>query len=188
VGRCSTITGLEPAAIDTVLFTHLHGDHVGWNIVDREPVFTRARHLVPEQDWRYFGDPAHVDRFPHFAQQVAPLEEHGMLERTLGEEVVAPGVRLLPTPGHTPGHQSLLLESRGERAMLIGDVAHHPAQVQETAWGPRFDEDSVVAASTRQRVMERLEAEDSLVIAGHFPAPGFGRIVRLEGRRVFRTL
>ncbi len=111
-----------------------------------------------------------------------------MLETTRGEEQVAPGVRLLPTPGHTPGHQSLLLESQGERAMLIGDVAHHPAQVQEVEWGPRFDMDSAVAAATRRRIMERLEADDPLVIAGHFPAPGFGRVVRLEGRRVFRAL
>ena len=180
--------GLAPAEVDTVLFTHLHGDHVGWNMVDGEPVFGRARHLVPEQDWRHFGDPASAERYPHFAQQVAPLEERGMLERTEGEEQIAPGVRLLPTPGHTPGHQSLLLESQGERAMLIGDIAHHPAQVQETAWGPRFDEDSAAAAATRHRVMERLEAEDPLVIAGHFPAPGFGRVARLEGRRVFRAL
>ncbi|MDA0256854.1 MAG: MBL fold metallo-hydrolase, partial [Chloroflexi bacterium] len=163
--------GVEPVDIDTVLFTHLHGDHVGWNMVDGEAVFARARHLVPEEDWRHFGDPASAERYPHFAQQLAPLEERGMLERTRGEEQVAPGVRLLPTPGHTPGHQSLLLESQGERAMLIGDVAHHPAQVQETAWGPRFDEDSTAAASTRHRIMERLEAEGPLVIAGHFPAP-----------------
>ena len=180
--------GARPTEIDIVLFTHLHGDHVGWNVVDGEPTFARARHLVPERDWRYFGDPERSPRYPHIAQQVAPLEARGMLETTGGEEQLAPGVQLLPTPGHTPGHQSLLLESDGERAVLIGDVAHHPAQVQETAWGPRFDEDSQAAARTRHRVMEQLESESPLVIAGHFPAPGFGRVVRLEGRRIFRAL
>ncbi len=180
--------GVTPGEVDIVLFTHLHGDHVGWNVVAGEPSFSRARHLVPEQDWRYFGDPDRSERYPHIAQQVAPLQERGMLEMTSGEEQLAPGVRLLPTPGHTPGHQSLLLESGGERAVLIGDVAHHPAQVQETSWGPRFDEDSQAAARTRRRVMEQLESESPLVIAGHFPAPGFGRVVRLEGRRIFRAL
>ncbi len=180
--------GGDPAAVDTVLFTHLHGDHVGWNVVDGEPSFPRARHLVPEADWRYFRDPARAERLPHIAEQLAPLDELGLLETTEGERQLAPGVRLLPTPGHTPGHQSLMLESEGERALLIGDVAHHPAQLQETAWGPRFDEDSAAAAATRRRVAERLEAEAPLVIAGHFPAPGFGRVARLEGRRVFRAL
>ena len=180
--------GAQPGEIDIVLFTHLHGDHVGWNVVDGEPSFARARHLVPERDWQYFGDPERSSRYPHIAQQVEPLQERGMLETTSGEEQLAPGVRLLPTPGHTPGHQSVLIESDGERAVLIGDVAHHPAQVQETAWGPRFDEDSRAAARTRRRVMEQLEFESPLVIAGHFPAPGFGRIVRLEGRRTFQAL
>ncbi len=180
--------GAQPGEIDIVLFTHLHGDHVGWNVVDGEPSFARARHLVPERDWQYFGDRERSSRYPHIAQQVEPLQERGMLETTSGEEQLATGVRLLPTPGHTPGHQSVLLESDGERAVLIGDVAHHPAQVQETAWGPRFDEDSRAAARTRRRVMEQLEFESPLVIAGHFPAPGFGRIVRLEGRRTFQAL
>ncbi len=180
--------GVAPGEVDTVLFTHLHGDHVGWNIVSGEPSFGRARHLVPERDWLYFGSPERAGSYPHIAGQVAPLAERGMLETTRGEEQLAEGVRLLPTPGHTPGHQSLLLESRGERAVVLGDVAHHPAQVQETEWGPRFDEDSRAAARTRRRVMEELESESPLVIAGHFPAPGFGHVVRLEGRRIFRAL
>ena len=94
----------------------------------------------------------------------------------------------IPTPGHTPGHQSFVIASAGERALILGDVAHHPAQSEETVWSPSFDSDGSLSAETRREVMERLEADGDLVAACHFPAPGFGHIVRVEGKRTFRAL
>ena len=94
----------------------------------------------------------------------------------------------LPTPGHTPGHMSILLTSQGERALILGDAAHNPAQLQETDWVSRADMDPAVTRQTRRALVERLEREQIVVAAGHFPAPGFGKVLRLQGRRYWQVL
>jgi len=105
-----------------------------------------------------------------------------------GERSITRELTALPTPGHTPGHMSLLITSRGERALVLGDVAHNPAQVYETDWVSRADMDPELTRHTRRALMERLEREEIIVAAGHFQAPGFGRIVRLQGRRYWQGL
>ena len=105
-----------------------------------------------------------------------------------GERIVSPEVTIVPTPGHTPGHQSVIVASAGQRAFIAGDVAHNPAQANETEWNAGADGDGPLAAATRKRVMERLEQDGSVAVFGHFPAPGFGRLVREGGRRIFREL
>ncbi len=179
---------IEPESIDRVVFTHLHGDHVGWNLQDGVATFPRARYLVPEADWDHFRSADHADGNPAFAEQVAPLEALGRMELVSGETTLTPELTLLPTPGHTPGHQSVLVSSGGERAIILGDLIHHPAQVEQVEWTPRFDVDPPTTIATRRRVMERLEVDGSLVAACHLPYPGFGHVVRLEGTRVFRAL
>jgi glyoxylase-like metal-dependent hydrolase (beta-lactamase superfamily II) len=81
---------------------------------------------------------------------------------------------------------SILITSQGERALILGDVVHSPAQVHETDWVSRADMDPEVTRQTRRTLMERLEREGMVVAAGHFPAPGFGKIMRLEGRRYWQ--
>jgi glyoxylase-like metal-dependent hydrolase (beta-lactamase superfamily II) len=93
----------------------------------------------------------------------------------------------MPTPGHTPGHLSFLIASEGEKAVIAGDVAHHPAQVNETAWCPVFDVDASASSDSRKRLMEMLEFEGATGAFCHFPEP-FGQIVRLDGKRVFQAL
>jgi glyoxylase-like metal-dependent hydrolase (beta-lactamase superfamily II) len=94
----------------------------------------------------------------------------------------------MPTPGHTPGHMSILITSGGEQALVLGDVAHNPVQIQEPDWVSRADIDPDLTRRTRRALIERLEREQMLVAAGHFQAPGFGRIVRLDGRRYWKGL
>src|SRR5439155_5992898 len=93
-----------------------------------------------------------------------------------------------PTPGHKPGHVSILVTSGGERALVLGDAAHNPAQIAEPDWVSRADMDPDLTRQTRRALVERLEREEILVAAGHFQAPGFGRIVRLDGRRYWKGL
>jgi glyoxylase-like metal-dependent hydrolase (beta-lactamase superfamily II) len=119
---------------------------------------------------------------------VWPLAELGLVEFMDGEHGLTPSLTALPTPGHTPGHMSLLVTSRGERAMILGDAAHSPVQVHETDWVSRADMDPELTRRTRRALMDRLEHDAIVVAAGHFEAPGFGRIVRLEGRRYWRGL
>ena len=180
--------GTAPGEVDRVVFTHLHGDHIGWTVNGGAATFPAARHLVPQADWTHFRAPDGGEADPVVAAQIEPLEEMGLLDLVEGERAVTPELTLVPTPGHTPGHQSLLVSSGGERALILGDVANHPAQVEEIEWSPIFDGDAEAAAATRRAVMERLEQGGDLVVAGHFPHPGFGHLVRLRGRRVFRTL
>jgi len=177
--------GVTPEDIDTVVFTHLHFDHTGWALRDGKPAFAKARYLAPEADWKLLGTGA--AGFPE-PDQIKPLEAAGVLELVSGEKALTPELTTLPTPGHTPGHQSIVIASAGERAFIAGDVAHHPAQMEETAWNSGFDADGATAAATRRRVMERLEQEGSIAAFGHFPHPGTGRVVRDGGRRIFRAL
>jgi glyoxylase-like metal-dependent hydrolase (beta-lactamase superfamily II) len=180
-----TAEGIDVADVDTVLFTHLHGDHVGWNFQGGQPTFPRARYVVQQADWEFFSaqkDDASVQA------QVLPLEKTGALELVSGETQFTPEITLVPTPGHTPGHQSIIVSSGGTRAFIAGDMAHHPAQAQETGWSPGFDNDAAMAAVTREQFMQRLEKDGSNACFGHYPWPGFGLIVRENGRRIFRAL
>ena len=177
--------GISVDDISTVIFTHLHIDHVGWNFQDGKATFPRARYVVQQADWDHFSaqkDDAVVQA------QVVPLQATGALNLVSGETQLTPEITLVPTPGHTPGHQSIVVSSGGERAFIAGDVGHHPAQVQETGWHVGFDNDGPMASATRRRVMEQLEQDGTRGCFGHFPAPGFGLIVRDGGRRVFRAL
>ena len=180
--------GVEPDSVDRVVFTHLHVDHVGWSVTDGAATFPNARYLLPEADWDYFRAESRSSDNPHIAAQVEPLEALGVMELVSGEYALTDEITALPTPGHTPGHQSFVIASAGERALILGDVAHHPGQVEETDWSPSFDADGSVSATTRGQLMERLEASGELVAACHFPAPGLGHVVRLEGKRIFRAL
>ncbi|OGO52086.1 MAG: hypothetical protein A2148_09615 [Chloroflexi bacterium RBG_16_68_14] len=183
--------GIKAEEVETVLFTHLHPDHVGWNLSDGDapkPTFPKARYLVPEADWDLFTKPEMLGQAPHVKAAVMPLRDLGVMDLVSGERALTGDVTIVPTPGHTPGHMSVLVVSAGERAMITGDIAHHPAQVQETEWNSGFDGDPERAQQTRRRLLERLEQEGTLAAICHFPAPGFGRLVRLEGKRTWQAL
>ncbi len=157
--------GVRPEDVDTVVMTHLHRDQDVCHQPDVQP-----------------------QRFPNAPSCVWPLAQLGLVELMKGERSITRELTALPTPGHTPGHMSLLITSRGERALVLGDVAHNPVQVHETDWVSRADMDPELTRQTRWALMERLEREEIIVAAGHFQAPGFGRIVRLQGRRYWQGL
>jgi glyoxylase-like metal-dependent hydrolase (beta-lactamase superfamily II) len=177
--------GVKPEDVNTVILTHLHFDHTGWAAVDGQPSFPNARYLIPEADWNTFSQD--LSSNPHVAL-IAPIKDQGKVELTSGEKTVTPEVTIIPTPGHTPGHQSVVIASAGERAIVLGDIFNHPAQVNETDWNAGFDGDPAKAVETRKRVFDRLESDGSLIAAGHYPAPGLGRIVQVEGKRIFQAL
>jgi glyoxylase-like metal-dependent hydrolase (beta-lactamase superfamily II) len=105
-----------------------------------------------------------------------------------GEHRITRDLTAVPTPGHTPGHVSILITSQGQQALVLGDAAHNPVQLQEPDWVSRADMDPDLTRKTRKALLDRLEREQILVAAGHFAAPGYGRIVRLDGRRYWRGL
>ncbi|MBI4337990.1 MAG: MBL fold metallo-hydrolase [Chloroflexi bacterium] len=192
LGRLLKERGVPAEEVAAVVFTHLHVDHVGWNITPQEgkprPLFPNARYLASRSDWEFFTSPENQQRFPYIKTQVLPLQQLGILELTSGEKRVTDEVRTVPTPGHTPGHVSVAIASGGQRGFILGDVAHHPAQAAETDWGTRADVDPDLARHTRHQVFDQLEREGTTVAAGHFPTPGFGRLVRAQGRRYWQVL
>jgi glyoxylase-like metal-dependent hydrolase (beta-lactamase superfamily II) len=185
--------GVRPEEIDMVVMTHLHRDHVGWNLKSEggkyAPTFPRARYWMPKKDWDSTHDPAlQPTRWVNAPQCVWPLGDLNLVEFMQGEQSLTRELTAVPTPGHTPGHMSILVTSKGERALVLGDAAHSPVQVLEPDWVSRADMDPDLTRQTRKALLERLEHEQILVAAGHFEAPGYGRIVRLEGRRYWKGL
>jgi glyoxylase-like metal-dependent hydrolase (beta-lactamase superfamily II) len=163
--------GLSPEDIDTVFLTQLHGDHLGWALSQGgEPTFENARYLVQADEWEAFE--------PHVGRFLAPLEKSGALEFLYGEEFIGEELTAIPTPGHSPGHQSLLVTSGSEQLIVAGDVIVHPAQVSEPTWNMVFDGDKEAAAYTREMFLDWVEADGITVAAGHVPGSGFGRIAR----------
>ena len=184
--------GVSPDAIGRVILTHLHGDHLGGNTIDVDgapvPVFQNARHVVQRSDWAYFQQPHVKQDLPLIALCADPLETAGLLDLIEGSQSISAGISTLPTPGHTPGHQSILIASGGEKAIILGDVSHTPVQIIHPDWSPRFDVDPVLSSRTRSEVFDRIEQEGLTIAAGHYPYPGLGGIVRVEGKRRWQPL
>ena len=174
--------------------THLHRDHVGWNTVrddggNLKPTFPNARYYFSKVDLDASHDPAlQPDRFPNAPDCVWPLVDMGLVELMEGEYSITGELTTLPTPGHTPGHMSIMINSGGERALVLGDVLHNTSQIQQIHWASRADIIPEQAIATRQSVLDRLESEGIPVAAVHLPAPGFGKIVRLQGRRYWQAI
>lgn len=186
--------GITPDDVDTVILTHLHPDHVGWTLGgesgQRRLTFPRARYVVHLADWQAFHQPEvqqHVP-FPFVDETITPLKDLGVLDLISSEHAVTNELTLIHTPGHTPGHMSILIASGSQRAIILGDVAVHPAQVTEPDWNVMFDMDGETARQTRSRVLDRIEADGMTIAACHFPEPGFGRLVRIEGRRYWEAV
>lgn len=187
--------GLSPADIDVVVHTHLHIDHVGWNTFDREDgrrelFFPNARFFIQQVEWDYWMTPEQIGHpaNAHLAECVEPLRDSGRVTFVDGEQAIDEHLTCVSTPGHTPGHVAIGIASAGERAVIVGDASHHPAQLLHPDWSPPFDIDPVQSAKSRDRLFDMAIDEQRLWIAGHWEHPGLGRLVRLDGKRVFRAL
>lgn len=184
--------GIRPEDVDIVLLTHLHIDHIGWNTIDRggrpELTFPRARYLVARSEWEYWTQPQIAGKNGYIQDCVLPLQDSGRLELFEGETAVTAELTAVPTPGHTPGHCSVAIVSGGEHGVITGDIAHSPIQLTETEWSLALDLDPSLAARTRAAFAERYDQEGMAVAGTHFPQPGFGRFVRLDGRRYWQAM
>jgi glyoxylase-like metal-dependent hydrolase (beta-lactamase superfamily II) len=184
--------GVQADDVDLVVITHLHIDHVGWNTIASNggwaTTFPRARYVVVQEEWDYFtGDEGQRSQ-PYIQDSVLPLEASGQLELVDGSHTVTADLTLVPSPGHTPAHACVAVVSGAEKAIIVGDLAHHPLQLTETQWEVVFDFDKAMACRSREEIAQRMESEGALAIGGHFPWPGFGRLLRLEGRRTWQAL
>jgi glyoxylase-like metal-dependent hydrolase (beta-lactamase superfamily II) len=177
--------GVQPDAIDAVVFTHLHGDHTGWNL-DRDtgkPRFSKARYLVPRGDWEHYR--AQTPPPNSFTRDVAPLEALGAMELIDGEHTISPSLVTLHTPGHTPGHMTVVIASQGQQAYVIGDAFLTPIDVAEPDWVTTWDWAAAPVRETRRMLLSRIQSSNLLVAASHLPG-GLGHFVMSEGHRTWR--
>jgi glyoxylase-like metal-dependent hydrolase (beta-lactamase superfamily II) len=176
--------GYARESIDTVLCTHLHVDHVGWNTMLVEnrwvPTFPNARYLLAEKEWHYWD---RIDDDPLNAglldDSVRPVFAAGLVDLIDWDHDVCEGVRLKPTPGHTPGHVSIQIESEGAKALITGDWIHHPCQMTRTDWCSAADYDRNQARATRESLLEDFADAPVLIIGTHFATPTGGYVKRL---------
>ena len=175
--------GFPRESIDTVLCTHLHVDHVGWNtmLVDGKwlPTFPNARYLMGRVEFEHWRSQAGRDDMEAiFADSVKPVYEAGLVDLVETDHRVCDKIDLVPTIGHTPGHVSALIRSEGEEALITGDFMHHPCQIAHPEWCSTADSDPVQAQQTRERMLDELSKRPVLVIGTHFAGATAGRIVR----------
>ena len=173
--------GLLPADIDYVMCTHLHHDHVGWNTRLQDgrwvPTFPNAKYLFSKKELDVFtahDDPAAT---PSLGDSVLPVVESGQAELITSDYALDDEVWLEPTPGHTPDHYAVRLQSRGVDAVIGGDLMHSPVQCMHPEWRPRPDFNPNQARITREQFMQRHAELGSLVCMMHFPLPSAGQFV-----------
>ncbi len=157
--------GIAPADVETVVLTHLHEDHAGWSSgEDGKPFFPAARYVVQR------AEVASLDRAdPVWDWTVAPLRATGQLHEVDGPYRLAPGLTLLPTPGHTPGHQSVLVEQGpGARDVLVtGDVLVHAVQLGNPAVPYSHERDRAAARASREALLARAVERGALLATAH---------------------
>lgn len=178
-------TGAAPGEVDYVLDTHLHFDHVGWHTElvagAWQPTFPTARYVMSAGEFGYWQskpDNEIADQHAGFTDSVLPIYEAGLVDLVNDDHVVIDGVRFMPTPGHTPHHVSVLIESGGQSAVITGDVAHHPCQLAHPDWASTSDFDPDLASTSRMSLVERFADSDTLIIGNHYSDPVAGRIQR----------
>jgi len=171
--------GVRPADVDYVVCTHLHVDHVGWNTRRVEgrwlPTFPRAKYVFAGEEWEYWRHEQDLC----IADSVVPVVEAGQAMLVDGHHAVDPWLSFEPSPGHTPGHVCVRLSTGAGEAVFTGDLMHRTVQVAEPQWSSRFCYDPKRAAVTRREFVERHADSGVLVLAAHFPRPGY--IVREGG-------
>lgn len=169
--------GFPPEEVTAVVCTHLHIDHVGWNtVLDAgvwKPTFPNARYLFGETDWRYWSVEPQVYG-DVVGDSVRPIVDAGQAELIASDHQLNDLVWLEPTPGHTPGHHSVRISSRGHDAVITGDLFHEAIQIEHPDWASAPDVDRAIAAATRRRFIETYNDDHTLILATHLGGPSSG--------------
>ena len=182
--RALAAAGFSVGDIDYVMCTHLHVDHVGWNTRlenDRwVPTFPNARYVFGKTEFDYWTAQKNANvAVPAFIDSVLPIVEAGRQEIVTNDYQIGDHARILPTPGHTPGHVAFTLGRTRDDAVFSGDLIHSPLQARYPEMSMKFDVDQAAAAKTRRGFLERYCDTDTLCCTAHFPSPSVGKIKRM---------
>jgi glyoxylase-like metal-dependent hydrolase (beta-lactamase superfamily II) len=174
--------GVPPSAVTHVLITHAHGDHYAGVTVERDGRdvvrFPQARHFIGRQDW--LENPAREDPGSELAGRLGVIDRIGLLEVVEAEREVTPGVTIIPAPGETPGHCVVRVRSAGQSFYYMGDLFHHPCEVEHPGWIPA-NRDPVATETSRRRVFAEAAASGATVVFSHDRFPAWGRILATNG-------
>lgn len=164
--------GIDPDAVDTVINTHLHHDHVGWNTTDDlRPTFPSARYLISQAEYQHFAS-GRIQHAERVAACVTPVERAGLLDLIAGDHRIDDNVTIRPAPGHTPGHLMVQVADAGRTAMIAGDLLHHPAQLRHPSVSTALCAHTEEAAATRRQILGELADRDGLLLATHIARGG----------------
>jgi glyoxylase-like metal-dependent hydrolase (beta-lactamase superfamily II) len=174
--------GFSVADIDVVMCTHLHPDHVGWNTRLENgqwvPTFPDARYVFGKAEFDHWTAQNAKAEIPTYIDSVLPIVEANRAELVRDDFTIGDHMRILPTPGHTPGHAAFAFGKGKDAAIFTGDAMHSPLQTRFPDLSPKFDADPLAAAKSRRSLLERLCDTDTLCCTAHFPSPSAGRIKR----------
>jgi len=178
--------GIDRSQISTILVSHFHPDHV-WGLMEKgtnAAVFPNAELVVNSTEYKWWTEPGRVEKLPEGRKpagkrigDVFPTWKNWKLVEDNAE--VAPGVRLLATPGHTPGHSAFLVTSGKDQLMVSNDAMYVPALLApHPDWQGAYDQDGATAVTTRRKLMDRIIADKMMVCGAHFPFPGRGTFTK----------
>ena len=178
--------GINPKAIDQIVISHFHPDHInGIKTKDNGLIFPNAEIMVPEAEWKFWNDDAHMRAASdglkivfHNVRRIFSDIAKDVTRYVPGKEV-ASGVETVAAAGHTPGHTVFAIQSGKSSLMVLSDTTQHPALfARHPDWQPQFDIDGALAVTTRKKLLDRAAADRMLVTGYHFPFPACGHIVK----------
>jgi glyoxylase-like metal-dependent hydrolase (beta-lactamase superfamily II) len=173
--------GIPPDKVAMVINTHLHFDHAGGNTYQEDGqiklTFPNARYVVQAGDYRFATHTSERTAGSYFDHNFVPVREADRFDLVSGEREIVPGITVIPTPGHVPYHQSVLLESRGEQAFFIADLVPTTAHLP-LVWIMGYDVEPLVTLETKRRILSRAAAEGWLIAFAHDAATAWSRIRR----------
>lgn len=183
-------SGYQPEQVDEIYITHMHPDHVGGLAAGDVAVFPHAIVRIDRADTEYWLSPIELDQssgqqrgfFQGAQASLAPYVKSGQLKPFSGDAELSPGIRSYASPGHTPGHDSYIVESKGQKLMLLGDLVHVAAvQFADPGVTIGFDSDGAAAMAQRKTVFADAARQGYLIGAAHLQFPGLGHI-RADGK------
>lgn len=177
--------GISRESVETVVYTHMHYDHIGGSQRGGDIVFPNARHVFHTEEWDHWKSVE--TEFGKAAQNIMrPLFDADVVDFIDSDTEILAGVTAVESFGHTPGHLTVSIMSDGTRTLIGGDISNHPFQVEHPHWSLPVDHDHEMAATTRDRIFERIKDSDTTFVAPHYPMPGVGKIITDDGIRVYQ--
>lgn len=186
--------GVKPEEIDFVACTHLHFDHVGWNTKkengEYKPTFPNAKYLFSKQEYDYWikkPEKEMIDDFNGIDDSVAPIVIARLAQFIDDDYKLDNQISFFSTPGHTPHHISVKIESQGKTAIITGDVMHHPCQIAKPDWTTGADTYPEQTIETRKKLLQEVKDKDVLIIGTHFANPVAGKVKQLGNELIFEV-